>query len=339
MTPAIPAAAWSGIAASAPRFSVLDPAGPQARTIASLWDVFLWLSVAVFVLVIGGFAAATVRAVRRRRREGAGDPLAADPGSERRMIRAVIASGAVTVILLFGLLVASIRSGSALAALESDPDPLAVRVTGRQWWWQIEYEREDPTASATTANELHVPVGRAVHLELTSADVIHSFWVPSVHGKKDLIPGRINRTWLRIDEPGVYRGQCAEFCGLEHARMAITIHADPPDVFAAWLAHQREPAAPPASAQAVRGLQVFTGSPCVLCHTIAGTTAGGRLGPDLTHVASRSTLAAGTLANTTGNLAGWILDPQHIKPGVRMPATSLAPADYHALLAYLGGLR
>jgi cytochrome c oxidase subunit 2 len=324
---------------SGPGASVLDPAGPQAATIASLWDVFLWISIAVFVLVIGSFAVATGRAVRRRRRDGDGDPLAGDPASERRMIRGVVLAGAITVATLLVLLIASIRSGGALAALEDDAGALHVRVTGRQWWWQIEYEHDDPGRSATTANELHLPIGRTVHLELTSADVIHSFWVPSLHGKKDLIPGRINRTWLRIDEPGEYRGQCAEFCGLEHARMAITIHAEPVHVFEAWLAHQRQPAAPPADAQATRGLAVFTGSPCVLCHAIAGTTAGGRLGPDLTHAASRTTLAAGALPNTIGNLAGWILDPQSVKPGVHMPATSLAPADLHALLAYLEGLR
>jgi cytochrome c oxidase subunit 2 len=319
--------------------SVLDPAGPQAAAIAALWDVFLWISIAVFALVIGGFALATVRAVRRRRRSGDGDPLTEQAASERRLIRGVVAAGAITVATLLGLLIASIRTGSALAALEDDADALNIRITGRQWWWQIEYEHDDPRRSATTANELHVPIGRTVHLELTSADVIHSFWVPSIHGKKDLIPGRVNRTWIRIDEPGEYRGQCAEFCGLEHARMAITVHADPPEVFDAWLAHQREAAAPPAAADAVRGQRVFTGSPCVLCHAIAGTTAGGRLGPDLTHLASRTTLAAGALPNTIGNLAGWILDPHSVKPGTHMPATSLPSADLHDLLAYLEGLR
>jgi cytochrome c oxidase subunit 2 len=298
---------------SEPRFSVLDPAGPQARAIAGLWDVFLWLSIAVFALMTGFFAIAAIRAARRRRRYGEGDPLAEDPG-DRRRIRGVIAAGAVTVLALLALLVASVRSGSALAALEDDADALHVRITGRQWWWQIEYEHDDPRRTATTANELRVPVGRTVHLELTSADVIHSFWVPSIHGKKDLIPGRMNRTWIRVDDPGTYRGQCAEFCGVEHAH-------------------------PPADALAVRGQQVFNGSPCVLCHAIAGTTAGGRLGPDLTHVASRATLAAGVLPNSVGNLAGWLLDPQGVKPGAHMPATTLAAPDLHALLAYLEGLQ
>jgi cytochrome c oxidase subunit II len=324
---------------TAPRISVLDPAGPQAAEIARLWDVFLWVSIAVFAAVVAFFAVAIARAVRRRRRDGDADPLAGDPAQERRMIRGVVAAGAITVVALLALLIASIRSGSALAALEDDPDPLAVRITGRQWWWQIDYGPEDPAQSATTANELHVPVGRTVQLELTSADVIHSFWVPSIHGKRDLIPGRINRVWLRIDEPGVFRGQCAEFCGLQHAGMAITIIAEPEAVFDAWLVRQRAPAEPPADDKALRGLQVFTGSPCVLCHAISGTTAGGRLGPDLTHVASRTTLAAGALPNTPGDLRRWLVDPQHVKPGVRMPPTTFAPADLDALLAYLEGLR
>jgi cytochrome c oxidase subunit II len=303
--------------------SVLAPAGAEAAALQALSLVLI----AGATLLFAGVTVLLVLALRQR---------------EKRAISTAwwILGGGIgfPVVVLSALLLYSTARTAGLERPLADP-PLVVGVTGRLWWWEVRYRDPASGHEVMLANELRLPVGRPAQIALGSADVIHSFWVPSVHGKKDLIPGRINRTWLRIDEPGVYRGQCAEFCGLEHARMAITIHADPPDVFAAWLAHQREPAAPPASAQAVRGLQVFTGSPCVLCHTIAGTTAGGRLGPDLTHVASRSTLAAGTLPNTTGNLAGWILDPQHIKPGVRMPATSLAPADYHALLAYLGGLR
>jgi cytochrome c oxidase subunit 2 len=312
--------------------SVLDPAGPQAATILTLWHVFLWVSVAVFVVVLTCFLVATARAARRR-------PDEAPPASDRRAIRVVIAAGAATVAILLALLVASIRTGSTLADLEDDADALHVRVTGHQWWWEVDYEHDDPQKSATTANEIHLPVGRTVHLELTSSDVIHSFWVPSLHGKKDLIPGRINRTWLRVDAPGVYRGQCAEFCGLEHARMAITVIAEPPAEFARWIAHQRAPAAPPANAEAARGLHVFTGAPCVLCHAIAGTTAGGRLGPELTHFASRTTLGAGATRNTPDALDAWIRDPHRVKPGTHMPATTLVPADQRALLAYLEGLR
>jgi len=322
-----------------PRMSVLEPAGPQAATIASLWDVFLWISIAVWVLVVAATGLAAIRARAPRRAVELGDPLSGDPARDRRMIRGVIAAGAVTVAVLLALLVASIAAGGALAELEDEPDAIHVRITGRQWWWQIDYEPTDPTRTASTANELHIPVGRPVHLELTSGDVIHSFWIPSLHGKRDLIPGRVNRTWIRADEPGTFAGQCAEFCGLEHARMMLTVIAEPPAAFDAWLAHQREPAAEPAGEAERRGRRVFLGGPCVLCHAIAGTPAGGRLGPDLTHLAGRSTLAASPLPNGVGQLAGWIADPQALKPGARMPATTLPPEDLLALVAYLRGLR
>jgi cytochrome c oxidase subunit 2 len=322
-----------------PRMSALAPAGPQADTIASLWDVFLWISIAVWVLVVAALAAAAVRARTPRDAIGLGDPLAGDPGRDHRLLRGVIAAGAVTVAILIALLVASITTGGTLAELEDAPGALDVRITGRQWWWQIDYEPEIPAQTAVTANELHIPVGRPVHLQLTSSDVIHSFWVPSLHGKRDLIPGRVNRTWIRADQPGTYVGQCAEFCGLEHAHMVLTVIAEPPAAFEAWLARQREPAPPPSDEAPRRGQRVFLGGPCVLCHAIAGTPAGGRLGPDLTHFASRSTLAASLVPNTVGHLAGWIADPQATKPGVRMPAITLPPEDLLALVAYLRGLR
>jgi cytochrome c oxidase subunit II len=319
--------------------SVLDPAGPQAGSIAALWQLFQWVAVVVFLIVGTAFVVAIARSTARRRGEGDANPLVLDLARERRMTRLIAASGGVSVVILFALLVASIRSGSQLASLEDRPDALHVRITGHQWWWQIDYEHDAPTLSATTANELHIPVGRPVHLELTSSDVIHSFWVPSVHGKKDLIPGRINRTWIEVDEPGEFEGQCAEFCGLEHARMRLKIIAEPPAVFAAWLAHQRTSAESPATAEAQRGQDIFLGGPCVTCHAVSGTKAGGQLGPDLTHLASRMTIAAGELTNNRGNLAGWLLDPQSQKPGVHMPAITLASTDLDALLAYLETLQ
>jgi cytochrome c oxidase subunit 2 len=322
-----------------PRMSVLDPAGPQASDIASLWTVFLWVAAIVWVLVIAFMVTATLVARRQRARLGDLDPLTTDAARERRLIHGVIAAGVLTVLTLLGLLIASIVTGARLADLEDDADALHVRITGHQWWWGIDYEPDDPRATATTANELHIPVGKTVHLELVSADVIHSFWVPSLHGKKDLIPGRRNRTWLRADQPGVYRGQCAEFCGLEHAKMVITVIAEPQAEFDAWLAEQRQPARTPTTADQIRGQKVFLGGPCSMCHTVAGTPAGARLGPDLTHVASRTTLGASIVPNTTGHLTGWIIDPQAIKPGSRMPATLLPPDDLHALVAYLESLR
>ena len=190
-----------------------------------------------------------------------------------------------------------------------------------------------------TANELHIPVGRPVVVKLQSPDVIHSLWVPNLAGKKDLIPGRTTALRLRADQPGIYRGQCAEFCGFQHAKMALLVIAEHPEEYERWAQSQRESARMPESDLAKRGQRVFLTAPCVMCHAIQGTPANGKTGPDLTHVASRRTLAAATVPNTRGYLAGWIVDPQHIKPGTNMPAITLAPDDLQALLAYLESLR
>ncbi len=304
--------------------SALLPAGPQAARIAALWPPFFWGSVVIWLLVMG---ALLYGAFRRRR---------AAPG-ERAMARSVGAASAGTIVMLFALLALDLAVGRALTL---PPEPAAViEVTGRQWWWEVEYADSVPSRRVTTANEIHVPVGRPVLIRLSSSDVIHSLWVPSLAGKKDLIPGHRTSLWLQADTPGVYRGQCAEFCGVQHAKMALLVIAEPPERYRTWLARQREPAAPPADSLARRGLAVFLGSSCVLCHAIAGTPAASRMGPDLTHLASRRTLAAGSLPNRRGALAGWIADPQRIKPGSRMPPNPLGPGDLRALLAYLEGLR
>jgi cytochrome c oxidase subunit 2 len=322
------------------RHSALQPAGPPAERINGLWWLMFWCLTGVFILVLGALALALVSSHRRRLREPATPPAGAtDPATERRMTRAVGGAIGLTVILLFVLLVASIATGRSISPLSAPKDALEVAVVGHQWWWQFEYADPDPSRIVSTANELHIPVGRAVKLRLTSRDVIHSFWVPNLNGKMDLIPGRNADTWIQADRPGVYRGQCAEFCGHQHAHMALEVIADPPERFAAWLAAQRQAAPLPASPLAQRGQQVFLSSSCPLCHAVQGTTAGSGVGPDLTHIASRRTLAAGTLPNNRGNLAGWILDPQSIKPGNRMPPTALSPADLEALLAYLESLR
>jgi cytochrome c oxidase subunit 2 len=190
-----------------------------------------------------------------------------------------------------------------------------------------------------TANELHIPVGTRVNLVVTTADVIHSFWVPELNRKIDMIPGHSNRVLLEADRPGRYRGQCAEFCGLQHAHMAMYVFADPPARFRAWLRHQAAPAAPPAAPLARRGEQVFLAQACASCHQIRGTAARGQIGPDLTHVGERTTLAALTIPNTHGDLAEWIRDPQHVKPGNRMPGLALSDADLRAVVAYVGGLK
>jgi cytochrome c oxidase subunit 2 len=311
--------------------SALAPAGTMARIIdLRLWDPMYATAIVVYVLVV----AALLRAAFRRQRPE--DPAA--PRTERSLTRSVAIATAITVAVLFVFLVLDISVGRAPTA-SPGPGALSVLVTGHQWWWEVPYPDSVPNNWVTAANEIHVPVGRPVVIELRSTDVIHSFWPPNLSPKRDLIPGYANSLWFRADTPGVYRAQCAEFCGHQHAKMALLVVAEPRDSFARWLVRQRDTAHTPAGSLALRGQEVFLGSSCVMCHAIAGTPAGSRVGPDLTHLASRQTLAAGTLPNTRGNLAGWIVDPQRIKPGVRMPPNQLSPTDLNALLAYLETLR
>ncbi len=311
--------------------SALDAAGPQAGRIEDLWWIFFSVCTVVFLLVLTALLAAVLHSRREKERHRL-------PGPERNLTRAVGGATAVTVILLLGLLIASVTTGRAVGS-PAPSNSLTLEVVGHQWWWEIHYEDPLPSRRFTTANEIHIPVGLPIRIKTRSSDVIHSFWVPSLHGKRDLIPGYPTETWLQADRPGVFRGQCAEFCGAQHANMALVVVAEPPAEFAAWRSAQLQTPPPPATALQQRGQAVFLAMPCPACHTIAGTSAGGRIGPDLTHLASRSTLAAGTLPNTTGHLAGWILDPQTQKPGNQMPAIALQADDLQALLAYLESLR
>jgi cytochrome c oxidase subunit II len=311
--------------------SALDPAGPQAEAIkAWLWDPMYATAVVTFVLV----TVALLWAMFRRRK--AADE-STDAGGERQLTRAVGGATLATVIVIFAVLV--LDGAATHATSGAPPDALRITVTGRQWWWDVQYPGRSADEVATTANEIHIPVGRPVVIELRSSDVIHSLWVPNLGPKRDLIPGRTNTLRLEADRPGIYRGQCAEFCGHQHAMMAFAVIAEPVARFDAWLRQQRADAATPADPLAQRGEQVFLGASCPLCHSVSGTTAGGRIGPDLSHFASRQSIAAGTRPNTRGNLAGWILDPQGIKPGTRMPPTAFSAADLHAVLAYLESLQ
>jgi cytochrome c oxidase subunit 2 len=217
---------------------------------------------------------------------------------------------------------------------------MTIEVTGHQWWWEVKYLSPSPAAITTTANEIHIPVGVPVRFKLDSGDVIHSFWIPQLGGKTDVIPGQTNYTWLQASRPGRYRGQCAEFCGAQHAHMVLYVVADDPATFAAWSTAQLLAAQAPSTPDAQRGQAVFE-TRCAVCHTIRGTDylTGGRAGPDLTHLMSRSTIAAGLLANNTGNLHGWIANPAALKPGTLMPPTGLAPDELHAVVAYLRTLK
>jgi len=311
--------------------NALEAQGQAGLIMGTLWHPMLAMAAATFVLVVGALGWALLR------RRGADEPTL-DAGRERSMARAVGAAVGLTIAVLLVCLVLDISVGRAITATPGE-QALQIRVTGHPWWWEVHYRDSVAQRWVTTANEIHVPVGKPVAIELRSTDVIHSFWPPSLTGKRDLIPGSENTLWLRAERPGVYRGQCAEYCGHQHAKMAFEVIAQPADSFARWLEAQRDTAMTPTSSLARRGQEVFLTSSCVMCHAIGGTPAGSRVGPDLTHLASRRTIAAGTLPNTRGNLAGWIVDPQAIKPGAKMPANELAPADLQALLAYLETLR
>jgi cytochrome c oxidase subunit 2 len=312
-------------------FSAASPAGPQAERIATLTGWLVGVGSGVWVVVMGFLLYALWRGSRRAE-------IASGPGVERRLSRWVAGAVGVTALVLAGVLVASFRTGRALAAF-AGPDALTIQVTGHQWWWEVQYLDPVPARRFVTANEIRVPVGRRVRLELRSADVIHSFWTPSLHGKVDLIPGYSRTATFRAARPGVFRGQCAEFCGLQHAKMAFEVVAVPPREFERWYRGQLQPAPAPSGSVQQRGQQVFLSKGCVACHTVRGTPAGGRLGPELTHLASRRTLAAATLPNTRGHLGGWVADPQRIKPGANMPPSALSPSELQALLSYLQSLR
>ena len=315
---------------------VLVAAGPQAGHIGTLWNIILAVCTIVFCAILLGLVAALWRS-------GRGDATTRADVSmlvrhERGPYRGVLSAVAVSLALLLAMMVASVVTDRALARL-SLVDALHIEVTAHQWWWELQYSGSPDSARFTTANELHVPVGRPVVLTLKADDVIHSFWVPSLAGKKDLIPGRTTTMHFRADQAGRYRGQCAEFCGFQHAFMAFEVIADSPAQFEAWAARQRQPADEPADATTRRGQEVFLRSSCVLCHAIDGTSAAARKAPDLTHVGARTTLAAGTLPNGTSEMQRWIADPQRLKPGVNMPASTLSGADLGALAAYLLSLK
>jgi cytochrome c oxidase subunit II len=258
-------------------------------------------------------------------------------GGERAATVLVVALGiAVPIVILVTLFVWSdvfvLRS---TAAPSKKSTQMTIDVVGHQWFWEVRY----PGTKAVTANEIHIPTRTRVAVIGTTADVIHSFWVPELNRKMDLIPGHPNPLLLEADRPGAYRGQCAEYCGLQHAHMSMWVYADPPDRFQAWLANMAKPARAPSSAEERRGQKIFLSSPCASCHTIRGTNAQGTVGPDLTHLGTRTTLAALVLPNNRAALEKWLRDPQHVKPGNRMPRVPLSDADYRALAAYLESLR
>jgi cytochrome c oxidase subunit 2 len=313
--------------------SALEPSGPLASHILRLFYAYLDVSAVVFTLVIGALGIA----LGRKRQEV---PEGREPSSAmlRSRSRAVTWATAATVLTLIGLLIASVATGHSMALLPPQP-PVRIQVISHKWWWEFRYPMSGPATQFRTAYELHIPVNRPVQLELVATDVIHSFWVPSLNGKRDAIPGKHNVLFLYADRPGIHEGQCAEFCGTQHANMRFLVVAETPAQFSAWREHQLGSPPPPTDPVRQRGLEVFMNSRCSSCHAIAGTVAFGTVGPDLSHVGSRTRLAMGTLRNDAAHLSRWIDDPQSDKPGVQMPSTPLPAEDRQALVAYLQGLR
>lgn len=310
---------------------VLDPAGPFAGPIQTVaWVLFIMAAVVMVVVAVAlGIALFGPRKWKRR------------VGGERLIW---IAGLVFPVVVLTGLLVYGLTTTTRVADAPK-PGEMRVRVTGEMWWWRVAYLDGQGREIVQDANEVHIPAGQPVVFELESADVIHSFWVPRLGGKTDMIPGRRNFMRLQADAPGTYGGQCAEYCGGPHALMGLVVVAHAPDDYAAWLARQSRPAAVVPSAQGPlalidQGRNVFAASGCAACHTIRGTEANGLAGPDLTHVGSRQTLGAGILPNNQGTMAGWISDSQSLKPGNRMPSYAvLSGQDVRAVAAYLESLK
>jgi cytochrome c oxidase subunit 2 len=312
--------------------SALDPQGPEARHLLDLFWIFAWVLGAVWVLTMLALLGAL-----RQRRSAEADPLATNPATEGRMTAVVVTAVALTGITVLVLTGLSYATQKRLYSTKTEG--LTIRVVGHQWWWEVRYEDPEAYKSFTTANEITIPVGEPVKVKLNSSDVIHSFWVPSLFGKQDLITGRENEIQFTADREGVYRGQCAEFCGPQHAHMAMLVVAKPKAEFDRWREDQIKSAETPAEPERRRGQEIFLSKPCVMCHSVRGTPAGGHVAPDLTHVGSRQTIAAGALPLSRGTLAAWIVDPQGIKPGTNMPLIKLDPDEVEPLARYLEGLK
>jgi cytochrome c oxidase subunit II len=297
------------------RQSVIDPQSPEASAIAEIWWVMLIIGTIVFVVTMAFLFVAVYT--------GSEDK---PPGGSMRFVWA----GGIIIpsIILVGILIYSMQLSTSMSG---EHDGLVIEVEGRMWWWEVRY----PEAGVITANEIHIPAGERVQFKLTSGDVIHSFWIPNLHGKLDMTPGKVSTISIRTNEPGVWRGQCAEFCGTQHAWMAFEVVAHEPEEFRRWLAERQKMAGSPRPDRLAHGEQVFFEHGCQNCHAVRGTEATTNIGPDLTHLGNRRTLGAAVVPNDFANLAGWIADPQSIKPGNLMPASYIPSEDLRALVDYL----
>jgi cytochrome c oxidase subunit 2 len=308
--------------------SIFDPVSPPAEAIRDLSWLVLAICAAIFVVVAGLLVCSIVRFRRRPDDDGREPPQVY--GSNQIELAWTV----VPLLIVFVLFLATTRTIVAVQNAEPPPSALKVTVVGHQWWWEFRY----PGLGILTANELHVPVSDPVHrrptfLRLASDDVVHSFWIPRLAGKTDVIPNRENHMWIEPMEPGTYFGQCAEYCGTQHAYMLLRVIVHPKDEFDRWVAKQRQP--PVADPRVRAGRDLFFSTACINCHRVGDTVATGTFGPDLTHVMSRETIGAGVAVNTPENLRAWTKDPDHLKPGVHMPAMKLTEDELDKIVAYL----
>ncbi len=308
--------------------------GPKADPVVTLTWGLLIISIAVIVII----TSLVVVGVWYRR-ERSSRPIAQVPiGREGNGLRWVSIGAGLSTLVLLGSLVWTVV---VLAAVNGPPRAAAVtiEITGQQWWWKARYLSDDASRVFVTADEIHIPVGQPVRIKLIGADVIHSFWVPKLTGKMDAVPGQTNETWIEAKAPGRYLGECSEFCGLQHAHMALTLVAESPEEFQGWWKAQLQPAATdnlsPLALAGERDLEFHCGA----CHAVRGTGAGGSVAPDLTHLMSRATLAGGIVPNTVGNLAGWLANPQAVKPGTLMPNLYLSGPEIASVTSYLETLQ
>lgn len=317
--------------------SYMQTFGPAGDPVTVLNWGLLAISIAVTVLI----GCLVLWASLRKRPPLQNDESGRPPiGPARGGMSWIYFGVGISTLVLFASAVWTIMTLSAVAAPSGRP-MMTIDITAHQWWWEVRYSGANPTQNFVTANEIHIPVGQPVRLKLDSADVIHSFWIPKLAGKTDVIPGQTNYAWLQADRAGDYRGQCGEYCGAQHAHMAMHVIADAPNEFEAWRQQQLAASTPPQAPAALHGMQVFADN-CSVCHTVRGAPiapAHGILGPDLTHLMSRNMIASGTLPNNIGYLSGWVADPQALKPGSRMPSVGLAPQDLHAVVDYLETLK
>ena len=315
--------------------STFGNAATEARQFNTLFIIFLVICAVMYVAVIAFLIAGIVR--RRRADEANTVEEGRHHESNPLMRSGLIAWGSVVGTGLVALAIASFIADRSMASAAAH-EKLSITVTANQWWWDVEYNAADSSKMVRTANEIHLPVGVPVRIMLKSNDVIHSFWVPSLAGKEDLIPGRDTDITITPRKVGIYRGQCAEYCGAQHAKMALVVDVDTYPDFLKWWQHQLQTAPAPTTPLAKAGYQFVTSRNCSACHAIAGTPASATVGPDLTHLASRRTLAA-SMPMSEGNLYGWVADPQSIKPGTKMPTVGLEPNELHAVVAYLETLK